>query len=94
VHKKPLLPEGPNGLRCPDDCCEASYLRVLELAEKVRTLLGKSDLPITFDQRTPSDIKVFDVDNSKVRSLGFEFQTAFEEGLEATLQSLKGSLKL
>jgi len=39
-----------------------------------------------YEDWTPGDIRVFNVDNSKLCGLGFEFQTDFDEGLQETLQ--------
>jgi nucleoside-diphosphate-sugar epimerase len=75
------------------NCASGIRVTIRELAEKVRRLLGRPDLPIQHGDWTPGDIKVFIIDNSKIRSRGFEFQTDFDEGLAATLAWLKGYLK-
>lgn len=61
---------------------------IKELADAVLAHFGRQDLQIEYRDWKVGDIKVFDVDNSKLKNLGFEFQTDFEKGLAITLQSL------
>jgi UDP-glucose 4-epimerase len=71
------------------NCASGLRVTVQQLADKVRTLLGRPDLPIQYGNWTPGDIMVFDIDNSKVRALGYTFLTDFDKGLAITLDSLK-----
>jgi UDP-glucose 4-epimerase len=57
---------------------------ILELAKAVLRIMKRNDLEIQFQPWRPGDIKVFDVDNRKIRKLGLSFETDFEKGLEAT----------
>lgn len=74
------------------NCASGIRVTIRELAEAVRQSLGKPNHPLQFCPWQPGDIKVFDVDNSKVKSLGFEFQTGFELGLGETLKYLQTAL--
>ena len=47
---------------------------------------GKKNLEIQFKSWKIGDIKKFDVDNSKLKSIGFEFNTEFDDGLAQTLE--------
>lgn len=71
------------------NCASGIKVTIQELAEGVLAALGKQDLEIEYQDWTPGDIKVFDVDNSKIQALGFSFETDFQAGLARTLDSLK-----
>ncbi|MDA7617739.1 SDR family NAD(P)-dependent oxidoreductase [Verrucomicrobia bacterium] len=68
------------------NCASGIKVTIQELAEAVLTYFNRTDLKIQYDDWTPGDIKIFDVDNSKIKSLGFEFQTEFNKGLKNTLE--------
>jgi len=68
------------------NCASGSKVTILELAQKVLAYYGKEDLEIQFKDWKTGDIKKFDVDNSKLKSLGFEFRTEFDGGLAQTLE--------
>ena len=61
---------------------------IKELADAVLEYFGKPSLKIEYRDWKVGDIKVFNVDNTKLKSLGFEFHTEFREGLAITLDSL------
>jgi nucleoside-diphosphate-sugar epimerase len=71
------------------NCASGIKVSVRELADKVRALTGRPDLPLRYDDWTPGDIKVFDVDNRKLRGLGYRFEVPFDRGLEETVGWLK-----
>jgi UDP-glucose 4-epimerase len=71
------------------NCASGIKVTVKELADKVLASLGKTDLKIEYADWTPGDIKVFDVDNSKLKGLGFEFKTDFDRGLSLTIDWFK-----
>jgi len=58
---------------------------ILELAQMVLKLMKRSDLEIQFQPWKPGDIKVFEVNNRKIKALGISFETNFERGLKATI---------
>jgi UDP-glucose 4-epimerase len=66
------------------NCASGIKISIQELAEIMRGLAGRTDLEIRYDDWMPGDIKIFDVDNSKIKSLGFEFKTPFDIGLKKT----------
>ena len=74
------------------NCASGIKVTIQELAEKVLAFFGKEHLEIVYQEWTPGDIKVFDVDNAKIKGLGFEFGVDFDSGLEETLEWLKGFL--
>ncbi len=83
VNKLVALAEGTTGEAY--NCASGIKVTIKELADKILKTLGKSHVPIFYEDWKAGDIKIFDVDNAKVRNLGYEFETPFESGLEATL---------
>lgn len=69
----------------------ASGLKVsiLELAQMVLRLLGKQDLEIQFADWRPGDVKVFDIDNTRIKRVGANFELNFEAGLGETIHWYK-----
>ena len=70
------------------NCASGIKVTILELAQKVLSALDKKHLEIRYEEWTPGDIKVFDVENEKIRRLGIEFNTNFDDGLADTLKWL------
>jgi len=68
------------------NCASGLKITVGELANKVLRLCGREGLKPKYGDWTPGDIKVFDVDHSKIEGLGFSNWTNFEEGLTETLE--------
>ncbi len=68
------------------NCASGIRVTINELADKIKRIFGRDDLPNTYRDWTPGDIKVFRVDNQKIRNLGFEFKTNFDEGLDKTIE--------
>jgi nucleoside-diphosphate-sugar epimerase len=60
-------------------------ISILELAKMVLRLMNREDLEIQFKPWRLGDIKIFDVNNSKIKSLGATFETDFEKGLKRTI---------
>jgi nucleoside-diphosphate-sugar epimerase len=71
------------------NCASGISVSIGELAAKVETMLERQDLGIEYSDWTPGDIKVFNIDNSKLARLGFQSWTSFEKGLRDTLDWLK-----
>ena len=69
------------------NCASGVKVTIQELAEQVRAYFNKPELAIEYEDWKLGDVKVFDVDNSKLKSLGFEFNYSFEDGLNKTLAS-------
>lgn len=71
------------------NCASGINVTVNELAAALLKLLGRPDLKPEYKEWLIGDIKKFDISNAKLRGLGFEFQTGFEEGLQKTLEYYK-----
>ena len=69
----------------PYNCASGVRITVQELAQAVLKHYGRSDLRIEYAPWKPGDIRNFDVDNSRLRSHGFEFSKDFDDGLRETL---------
>ncbi len=67
------------------NCASGLKITVGHLAETVRRLANHRDLEICYGDWTPGDIKVFDIDHSKIEKLGLDRWTGFDEGLAETL---------
>ena len=74
------------------NCASGAKITVRELAEKVLRHF-KRPIEIEYQDWKPGDVKVFDVDNSKIKQLGFEFQVDFNAGLSKTLAWIENHLK-
>jgi UDP-glucose 4-epimerase len=68
------------------NCASGIRVTINELAHSLMQLMGRDDLHPMYRDWQPGDIRIFDVDNSKLRATGFEFQTPFEEGLKRTIE--------
>lgn len=68
------------------NCASGIKVTVHELYEMVCEILGSPGHPLVYAEWMPGDIKVFDIDNSKIiRDLGIDFVTDFHAGLELTV---------
>lgn len=74
------------------NCASGIKVTINELAHKLADMMGMSHLSPIYEDWAPGDIKVFDIDNSKLKGLGFEFQTSFDEGLRKTVEWYKKRL--
>ncbi len=70
------------------NCASGVNITLKQLAEVLYKLLEKQE-NIKYDNWTAGDIKVFNIDNSKIRSIGFDFKTSFEDGLKETIDWMK-----
>jgi len=68
------------------NCASGIKVTIYELATKILKYYKKEHLEIQFRDWKLGDIKKFDVDNSKLRQLGFKWNTDFDEGLAETLE--------
>lgn len=71
------------------NCASGISVTIEELAALVKKYLKREDLKNIYDEWTVGDIKNFNVSNEKIRKLGFEFKTTFEQGLQETLDWLR-----
>lgn len=70
------------------NCASGVKVTIQELADAVLAHFGKPQLGIEYKDWKPGDVLRFDVDNRKLKSLGFEFDYSFERGLSETLDWL------
>ena len=71
------------------NCASGITVTINQLAELILKYFKKERLKIQYKDWTPGDIKIFNVDNKKIKSLGFSFKTPFTEGLDKTLAWLR-----
>jgi UDP-glucose 4-epimerase len=62
------------------NCASGVNVTIQELADLVKNDMNLEAGHI-YDEWLVGDIKVFNVDNSKIKNLGFKFQTSFEKGI-------------
>jgi UDP-glucose 4-epimerase len=68
------------------NCASGIKVTIKELALMVREILGRPDTEIVYEDWLPGDIKVFDIDNRKIRrDLELDFLTDFRSGLVKTV---------
>ena len=68
------------------NCASGIKVTVKELADVIAEVLEVRDQKIDYADWMPGDIKVFDIDNSKIRKdLGIDFVTDFRKGLGSTI---------
>jgi len=60
-------------------------IRNIDLIKKILTKLGKDESYIEFVQDRPFNDKRYSIDLTKIKSLGWTQNTAFEEGLDKTI---------
>ncbi len=71
------------------NCASGIHVTVQEMCDKMRHLLGRDDLVPEYFDWTIGDIKKFEISNKKLKSLGFEFSTDFDDGLKNTVEDYK-----
>lgn len=87
INKLVAMKEGTKGEAY--NCASGINITINELAHEIKRLLNREDIKIKYSDWVPGDIKVFNIDNSKIRKLGFQFSMPFNKGLELTLEWLK-----
>lgn len=69
------------------NCASGIKVTISELASMVAEILEIKNPEIIYKDWLPGDIKVFDIDNSKIRKdLGIDFITDFKKGLKLTVE--------
>ncbi|MEX0621769.1 MAG: SDR family NAD(P)-dependent oxidoreductase [Candidatus Woykebacteria bacterium] len=72
------------------NCASGIKVTVGELAELVLESFGKPKKNnIIYKDWVVGDIKIFEVDNSKIKRLGMEFSTNFKDKLRETIEEMK-----
>ena len=73
------------------NCASGIKVTIRQLADMVAQTLGVGEPDILYADWMPGDIKVFDIDNRKIRQkLGLDFITDFERGLALTVEWARG----
>lgn len=73
------------------NCASDTRVTISELATTVLRLLDRSKDDIDLHDWKPGDIKFFDISNEKLKTqLGFEFGYSFDQGLELTIDAVRG----
>lgn len=73
------------------NCASGINITINEMAKMVLKEYGSGLKPIYKDW-TPGDIKVFNIDNSKIKKLGLKDFTPFDKGLKETVEWYRESL--
>ncbi len=72
------------------NCASGIKVTINELANHVANYLGIASPTIIYKEWLPGDIKIFNIDNSKIkRELNIDFVTNFEKGLKPTIEWAK-----
>lgn len=66
------------------NCASGLKVTIQQLANQVRSICGQPDLSIEYADWTPGDIKVFDIDHSKIAQLGVDHWANLDVGLTET----------
>lgn len=74
------------------NCPSSIQVTVGEIADYVKKALNMEDVECIYDDWTIGDIKYFELDNSKVKSLGIDKFTDFDEGMANTINWMKNRL--
>lgn len=67
------------------NCASGINVTIKQLADTLARIMHKQP-NIQYQPWVDGDIKVFSIDNSKIKRLGFEFKTSFDNGLRKTVQ--------
>ena len=62
---------------------------VLNVAEDIRKNLKKEDIEIVFDDWAIGDVKFFNLDNNKIKKLGYKNFVSYKTGLKNTIEWMK-----
>jgi UDP-glucose 4-epimerase len=72
------------------NCASGIKVTINQLARMIANELGIKDLKVDYDQWLTGDIKIFNIDNQKIRNeLEIDFLTNLEEGLKFTIDWAK-----
>ena len=75
------------------NCASGISVTIQELCDKVIEYFEKKDgVKPRYEDWVVGDIKIFDLDNSKIKSLGMEFEKDFFKMLKVTIEEMKGYL--
>lgn len=75
------------------NCASGLKITVQQMCDEILRRMGREDLAPTYEDWTVGDIKRFMISNEKLRALGFEFLTDFDEGLDITIKDYTNRYK-
>ncbi len=76
------------------NCASGIKVTIKELVDLIASILGIKEQEIKYSDWVPGDIKMFDIDNSKIRQeLEIDFTVDFRQGLELTVDWGKNYFK-
>ncbi len=75
------------------NCASGVSITVKQMCEEMLTRMGREDLTPLYDDWAIGDIRKFNISNDKLCSLGFEFQTSFDLGLDKTIEDYVNRFK-
>ncbi|MFH1326518.1 MAG: SDR family NAD(P)-dependent oxidoreductase [archaeon] len=75
------------------NCASGLNITINQLVGSLFKELGKTT-EIKYEDWMVGDIKVFDIDNSRLKSLGFEFQNSFDDGLKKTIKWMESKMNI
>lgn len=77
------------------NCASGIKVTISELANMVAEIIGVHNPTIIYQDWMPGDIKVFDINNEKIKStFNIDFLTDFKTGLEKTVKWAMGYFKI
>ena len=75
------------------NCASGIKVTINQLAREIIRAFAQNKLKPIYKDWLPGDIKVFDIDNRKIRSLGMDFEKDIALGIQKTIDSMKENLK-
>ncbi len=85
VRANMLVCERPNTAGQVYNCASGINVTIREAKDKIAAILNCQP-NVQYKDWAVGDIKLFSIDNHKLRSLGFEFKTSFDIGLRQTVR--------
>lgn len=68
------------------NCASGLSITIYELAQLIRKIMDREDVQIKFAPWRPGDVKSFNIDNRKIKSLGMTFDLDFKKRLQETVE--------
>jgi len=75
------------------NCASGINVTINQLVGSLFKELGMTT-EIKYEDWMVGDIRIFDIDNSRLKSLGFEFSTSFDEGIKKTIEWMKTKINI
>lgn len=71
------------------NCASAIKININELCQEILKIFNRPDLKPIYKDWVIGDIKKFDIDNSKIKKLGMDFESNFFEKLTEIIEEMK-----